>query len=87
MIPDDIFRQAEQAKDAIQNKPEQDTVDYLVYESLTALLNLARDQAERISRVLSIIEADTMSQPASLKRTRAILSDSGPEAACQPSDG
>lgn len=74
MTPNDIICKGEQAKDAIERKPEQDAVDYLVFEALTDLVNLAADQAERIARALEFIEADTMSQPAGMKRARAVLS-------------
>ena len=74
MIPNDIIRKAEQAKQAIENKPEQDSVDYLTFEALTDLLTLAKAQDERITRALALIDGDTMSQPPSLKRARAVLS-------------
>ena len=46
IILDDIIRKAEQAKDAIQDKHEQDSVDYLVFEALTDLMTAVIKQQE-----------------------------------------
>ena len=46
IILDDIIRKAEQAKDAIQDKQEQDSVDYLVFEALTDLMTAVIKQQE-----------------------------------------